>query len=127
MLLVAQVVLGDIGSANAGCGLETGRLYARRGVVLNDEAVEINHPNRSVRADIGEDWGHPFVRAREQVEAIKRFVTSSVPLNVHNADKFGCWFGHERFALETRWESIADHEGVARRSGVSAAAGKHID
>ena len=54
--LVTQVVLGHVGSATPRGGLHAGGIGVGRRIVLDDKAVEINHPDRAVRTDIGEDW-----------------------------------------------------------------------
>ena len=66
--LVAKIVLGLIRAARSGRGLDAGALDVRRRVVLDDEAIEVDHPDGSVRADIGEDRRHPFVRAGEEID-----------------------------------------------------------
>ena len=68
MRLVAQIVLRLVGAAASGGGLHACGLEARRRVVLDDEAVEIDYPDRAVRADIGEDRRHPFVGAGKEID-----------------------------------------------------------
>src|SRR5262245_14482062 len=115
MNLVAQVFLGDVGSTWTGGGINSRGPEARRRIVLNDKAVEIDHPYGAVRTDIGEDRRHPFVAAGEKVEAILRLVATAVLLDIHDPDELGCRLRHQCLALKTRRKRIAHHEGMSRR------------
>ena len=118
--LVTQVVLGHVSATASGRGLNARGLNARRRVVLDDEAVEIDHPNRAVGTDIGEDRRHPFIAAGEEVESIERLVAAAVALNIHHADELGSRLIHQRLPEQARRQCVAHHEGMSRRGRVAA-------
>ena len=118
--LVTQVALGHVSATAFGRGLNARGLNARRRVVLDDEAVEIDHPNRAVGTDIGEDRRHPFIAAGKEIETIERLVATAVALNIHDADELGSRLIHQRLPEQARRQCVADHEGMSRRGRVAA-------
>ena len=106
-------------TADARGGHEAAAFFARRGVVLDDEVLEIGHPHGAIGADLGMHGAVPFVAAGVKIEGIERFVAGAVGLHIHERDDFHRRFADHGHALEALGKSVAVDEVRACGGGVA--------
>ena len=120
--MVAEVVL--MRAADAGLGVIAATADARGRVVLDDEVLPVGEPDGAVRADFGEDRGHPFVGAGDQAVSVLGDIAGAGGLHVHERDQLHRRLADHRLALQAGRELRGVDEVRAGGGGVAA---HHVD
>ena len=109
-----------VGAADTGLGGVAAALEARGGVVLDNVVLPIGEPHGAVGPDLGEDGGHPFVAAGDEIEGVMRGVAGAVAHDVEKRDVLHRGLADHGLALEAGGELVGVDERAAGGGGVAA-------
>ena len=116
--VIPQIIF--MSTADARGRHEAAAFETRGGIVLDDEVLEISHPNRAVGADFGVDGAVPFVAAGVDVHVVERLPACAVGLHIDEGYDLHRGFADHRFALESLRQSVAVDEVGTCRGGIAA-------